>query len=202
MLEDCAAIVLAGGGSRRMGRNKCLLPWAGKPIIQHIVETLASRFPQVLISSRTPEAYAFLDCPVVPDRLPDRGPLMGICSVMESHPHAAYFVCAGDIPEFPTALLDRLEQGLGVHAGIYPVTANGRAEPLFALYRRTLLPYIQRCLAIGPAPARSLLRHEEVVALEVPDLALLNLNTPEAYQAAHANAIPQSHVATRKKATP
>src|SRR5512139_3443691 len=70
--------VLAGGKSRRFGRNKSIERFQGERLIERQVRTLRSLFPEVMIVTNTPELYLDLDVTIVQDIIPDRGPLGGI----------------------------------------------------------------------------------------------------------------------------
>jgi len=96
---NATAIVMAGGESRRMGRDKSLLAVGGHPIIQSICEQLRGHFGEILISANEPEKLAFLGLNVVPDRIPGQGPLMGIACALEASRSNLNFVVAGDIPQ-------------------------------------------------------------------------------------------------------
>jgi hypothetical protein len=75
---EATAIITAGGGSTRMGRDKSFLPVEDQPMIKCLFDQLAPHFEHVLISANDPDRYGFLGVEVVPDRVTGRGPLMGI----------------------------------------------------------------------------------------------------------------------------
>ena len=182
---EAAAIILAGGESRRMGQNKCLLPYRGVPLIQHVAAQLVPRFQQVSVSTNMPEAYAFLGLPMVPDQTPDRGPLMGIVSSLTRSQHGWNFVVAADIPELPHALISELYEKREGHNCVVPRTSTGHFQPLFAFYHRSLLRPMEACLDTGKHRAIDGILVADRCELQIDEKLLANLNTPEDY--ANAN---------------
>ena len=78
--QPATAIVMAGGESCRMGTDKSMLPIKGQSIIETICEQLRGSFDEILISANEVDKFAFLGFKVVPDKVPEQGPLMGIAS--------------------------------------------------------------------------------------------------------------------------
>ena len=72
---DVTGVILAGGRSSRMGEDKALLQYNGKPFIQHIAETLLQILPHVIVISDRQKEYSFLNLPIYPDLFCDCGPL-------------------------------------------------------------------------------------------------------------------------------
>ena len=75
---DATAVVLAGGRSTRMGRDKAFLDLAGKPLIARVLDVLLPLFREVLVSGPRRPPYDGLGLPLVPDIVPGRGPLSGL----------------------------------------------------------------------------------------------------------------------------
>ena len=73
-----SVVVQSGGQSTRMGENKALRIFLGRPLIQRVVERLAPIADELLVTTNQPEAYAFLKLPLLPDLQPGRGPLGGL----------------------------------------------------------------------------------------------------------------------------
>ncbi len=178
--KACTAILLAGGKSERMRRDKSLLPVNGVPLIQHIARQLQPHFAQVLVSANDPEKYAFLGLPVVPDKIPGQGPMAGILSALKASAHDLNFVMACDIPDVNFTVIHRLLEEMGdADAGV-PVSEGGRLEPLFAIYRKSMIPVLEQCLRDGSRRMRAALEASKVRYLELGDSDWLrNLNTPE-----------------------
>lgn len=181
---DAGAIILAGGQSERMGRDKSLLPAHGTPVIQRLCEALQPRFAQVLVSANDAGKYAFLGVPVVPDAVAGQGPLAGIAAGLNASPCALNFVIACDIPEVNWAVLRRLFALAADAEAAVPRNADGRLEPLFAVYHRSLAPAMEQALARGAFRIREVFEGRRVRYLDLEATAWLrNMNTPEEYAA-------------------
>jgi molybdopterin-guanine dinucleotide biosynthesis protein A len=183
--QDAAAIVLAGGQSRRMGRDKSLLDLGGKPMVQHIVDQLRPLFPRILIGANDAAKYRFLNLPVIPDRAPDCGPLMAILSTLAASPAELNFVVGCDIPNLHRPFIRQmiaLAQDCDI---VMPVTADGRHEPLYAVYRRSVIPAAEEILNCGGRRIVELLDRARVRLVPLPTGDWYrNLNTPQDYQEA------------------
>lgn len=183
--QDATAIILAGGQSRRMGQDKSLMPIGDVPMIQHIANQLQPFFAELLVGANSPGKYDFLGLPVVPDQAPDMGPLMGIMSGLARSRHDLNFVCGCDIP---TMHLDFILQMLRTAENfdiVMPRSPDGRPEPLFALYRRSVIPVAKAVLERGGRRIVDLLPGCRVKHLELPATGWYrNLNTLADYQEA------------------
>ena len=181
--RPATAIVLAGGQSTRMGRDKALLEWGGQPLIARVVGQLEPFFDEILVSGNDPERYAFLGKRVVPDEVAGEGPLMGIVTAMAAARHDTCFVTACDVPELPRDLLRRLLREARGADGAVPVSDGERYEPLFAVYHRRALPVARRLLARGVRKVLRLFDEADFrrVRLERGE-ELTNVNTPEDYE--------------------
>ena len=150
--EDAAAIVLAGGHSRRMGTDKSLLPIGGRPMIEYICRQLCDTFARVLVSANDPEKFSFLGLDVVPDRIPDQGPLMAVASALEASPREFNLIVGCDVPQIRLPLARRMLAEAQTADLVLPVTGDGREQPLFAVYRRSIRRRLDAALASGCAP--------------------------------------------------
>lgn len=181
--EKAAAIILAGGGSQRMGMDKSMLPVSGRPLITGICEQLQDCFDQVLVSANDTDKLAFLGLRIIPDRVPGQGPLMGIASALEASAHELNFVVACDIPHIELRYVRRMlseaaETGADI---VVPITKERRYEPLFAVYRKSALDAINRVLSSGGRKITDAFALCEVKCVEL-DTDLVNLNTMAEYE--------------------
>ena len=108
----------------------------GKPLIHHIYGQLSSRFDEILISTNEPGKHAFLGARTVPDRVPGKGPLMGIASAVEAARHERVFVTACDIPVIDLDTVARMLVLAEDFDCVIPMSSVGH-EPLFAVYRKS-----------------------------------------------------------------
>ena len=181
---DAAAVVLAGGNSTRMGRDKRFLAFRGRPLVEHVCNQLRGAFPEVLVAANDATRLAFLNLPVVPDAMPSQGPLGGIASALAVSNYDLNFFVACDIPFIDFTLVERLMRAAAGCDGAVPATPEGRLEPLFAVYRKSLLPAMRDALARGNRRIRDVFAQGRVNTIPLRgSLALRNLNTVQEYHA-------------------
>jgi molybdopterin-guanine dinucleotide biosynthesis protein A len=138
--EKATAIILAGGKSSRMGgTDKSLLPVNGKPLILNIVKQLEPYFDEIIIGANNPEKYEFMNLKIVPDIEKEKGPLMGILSCLRSSSNEVNFVTACDIPVMNIHLIREMINLSGDVDIVMPVTGAKGYEPLFAIYKKSVI---------------------------------------------------------------
>lgn len=184
-----AGFILAGGKSRRMGRDKALLPWLGSPMVLHLARLIQPLVSSVTIVGR-PECFRPLGLRAIADRRPEAGPLAGIVSALAFTRSRWNLILACDLPCLPENWIRwLLARALDSHAQlIVPQTAQGM-EPLAALYRRDCAAPLTAALAHGVrriSDAWGSLRVQTVVeqdwsAIVASSDFWRNLNTPEDY---------------------
>ncbi len=187
-----AGLVLAGGRSQRMGRDKAALPFGDRTLLDRVVERVKTCCHPVFVVTSAADRYPALTVPVVVDRWPGSGPLAGLEAGLRACPTAYAAVVACDLPFLePRLLLGLREQAEGADAAV-PLT--DRAHPLCAVYGREAARVAERLLRAGGGSLRDLLVHlrvryvpEEVLRRWDPGLkSLVNVNTPEDYARALA----------------
>ncbi|MEW6511687.1 MAG: molybdenum cofactor guanylyltransferase [Bacteroidota bacterium] len=181
-------VVLAGGDSRRMGRDKALIPFKGIPMAAHIVATLAHAVGHVVVVTSPDRSYSFQGIDVIHDIFPGQGPLAGIHAAFETLRADSLFVLACDTPFVRVELIRHIiDQSRD--ASVTVAEMGGRVHPLCGLYRSPVLPAITRRLNEGKLKVKDLL--EEVGAKRVligPDLSfyrenlLANVNTKNDFE--------------------
>jgi molybdopterin-guanine dinucleotide biosynthesis protein A len=161
--EKATAIVLAGGKSSRMGgEDKSLLPIDGQPMIAHIVDQLEGHFDEIIIGSNDPDKFKFLNKRVVPDIERDKGPLMGILSCLKASGNELNFITACDIPTMNTKLIHDMLQVAGDYEIVMPVSGETNYEPLYALYKKSIIPTIEQILLNNGRQIIELFNYSEV----------------------------------------
>ena len=185
-----AGIVLCGGRSSRMGRPKAWLPWRGRPLVVHVVETLRRAVDEVVVVSSAELELPPLAARVVRDREPHLGPLAGIREGLANIEAELAFVTGTDAP-FLTPVFVKTLLALGRAAA---PCANGFVQTLSAVYPRSALPCAEELIAKGRLRPLYLLRaagYREVPSHELPDTASFRgFNTPAEYLAAVREAFP------------
>ena len=185
-LPRFSAMVLAGGCSRRMGRDKAWVKWAGQPMVVRQLELLRLLGPVELFVSGRPEAdYGGLGCPVLLDRFMGAGPLAGIERGLAAGSAPLLLVVAVDMPWLGEGFLRELLGRCTEERGVVPVW-RGRVEPLIGIYPRRSHAWAVDLLEHGQCAVwRFVHRCHEQGAVElwsVPDAAggnLRNCNCPE-----------------------
>jgi molybdenum cofactor guanylyltransferase len=144
------AFVLAGGRSTRMGRDKALLEWQGRPLIQHALEKLRSLGLEPAILGSRPDLERF--APVLADNLPGLGPLGGIEAALSLTDAQLNLFLPVDLPLLPLEFLRWIiaRASLTQAAATIP-QVESRPQPLCAVYSRELLSGIRSSLHQGDA---------------------------------------------------
>jgi molybdopterin-guanine dinucleotide biosynthesis protein A len=201
MLTVC---IQAGGASSRMGEDKALKTFLGRPLIQRVAERLSPIADELIVTTNRPEEYAFLNLPLFPDRKPGRGALGGLYTAIASARHPIVAVVACDMPfaspsllEAASKLLIEEETDVVIPGGAPRAERAGKSsegyEPLHAIYRReTCLPAIEssidadqwKVIAWFPQVKVRVLTPDEVRQYDPSGLAFWNVNTPEEFSKA------------------
>ncbi len=186
--------IQAGGQSRRMGQDKALLPFLGKPLITRIWERLKPIADEIIVTTNCPKAYQFLGLPLFPDLIPGRGALGGLLTALTSASQPLVIVVACDMPFISSALL-LAERDLLLQTqadAVVPHLGVG-SEPFHAVYRRAAcLPAIQSAIESDKWRADAwfsqakivLMREEQIRQVDPQYLSFSNVNTPEELQQA------------------
>jgi molybdopterin-guanine dinucleotide biosynthesis protein A len=195
MLSIC---VQAGGESRRMGQDKALMPFLGRPLIQRVVDRLTPLADEVIVTTNRPEDYRFLGLPLFPDLKPGRGALGGLYTALSSATCEAVAVVACDMPFASPTLLDAGYRLLvQEEADVVIPDSGGGLEPMHAVYRReTCIAAIEAAIEADrwkliswfPQVKVRILQPDEVKLHDPSGLAFWNLNTPEEFAEAEKRA--------------
>ncbi|HET8646277.1 MAG TPA: molybdenum cofactor guanylyltransferase, partial [Vicinamibacteria bacterium] len=183
----------AGGRSRRMGRDKALLPWGPATLLDHALARLREACGEVAILCGPQPRYAERGVPILTDVVAGAGPLAGLVTALEADASDLALLLAVDVPFAPVSLLRYLLQRCQGADAAVPFT-GGRPHPLCAVYRRTCLDAARRRLAAGDLKMTAFwpdvrvveVREPELSPFGDPDVLLRNLNTLKDYEAARA----------------
>ena len=208
MLTVC---IQAGGQSSRMGEDKALKMFLGRPLIQRVLERVAPVADELIVTTNRPADYSFLSLRLIPDLKPGRGALGGLYTAIASASQPFMAVVACDMP-FASAPLLEAATKIMVQEGADVVIARAapqgeRAgkgegyEPLHAVYRReTCLPAIETAIAADqwkviawfPEVKVRALSADEIKTSDPLGLAFWNVNTPDEFAKAEEVATSQS----------
>jgi molybdopterin-guanine dinucleotide biosynthesis protein A len=188
MLTVC---IQAGGESSRMGEDKALKPFLGRPLIQRVIDRLSPIADELIVTTNHPESYQFLGLRLIPDLKPGRGALGGLYTAITSASQPLVAVVACDMPFASPALLEAASRLMVQEAAdvVIAKTEEGY-EPIHAVYRReTCLPSIEaaieadqwRVIAWFPQVKVRILTSDELKQYDPQGLAFWNVNTPDEF---------------------
>ena len=180
-------VVMAGGRSTRMGRDKALLALEdGRTLLERAFETLwVSGATDVFLSVGTGKKYGLPGAREIEDRQADCGPIGGLAASLASLQHPLCLVLAVDMPAMTPAYLSGLLADAETGCGVVPVI-DGSAEPLAAVYPREAAAAAESALQVREFSMQRLIRNLEqkklvrlrtVSSAERPLFA--NWNSPE-----------------------
>jgi molybdopterin-guanine dinucleotide biosynthesis protein A len=182
-------LVLAGGTSSRMQRDKAKLVYDGRSQLDRAVELLTRHVSPVFVSIRPSQSADPLRARYasIVDSVPGQGPMVGIRSALAAHPDAAWLVVACDLPFLSDLALSRLlaERDPAASATAYSSVHDGMPEPLCAVWEPKAAAEIQAFAATGrDCPRKFLMNHNVRLLVPQDRRALDNVNTPEEYDRA------------------
>ena len=181
-------LVLGGGKSTRMGRDKASLAYHGKPQIVHAWELLRGLGMEAFVSCRADQAEAegFRGLPQIQDRFLGFGPMGGILSALALRRDAAFLVLACDLPHLDSETVSAL---IAARNPAKIATAyrgyQDLPEPLCAIYEPAAYAALLGFMGQGiDCPRKSLIRSDIELLAPYDAHALANVNRPEEYSAA------------------
>ncbi len=181
--QPLGLIILAGGQSRRMRRNKALLPVPGGVLIEIILGQLRDRFAQAIVSVSSRKDFNFLSgVDLVLDPVPDQGPMYGIYHALGGSRHERNFVIACDIPVIDMDLLDTLIKASAAADIVVPENSEHLLEPLFGVYSQSVRPAMGKLLEEGERSLLPLFKSCRINKVALEGKSLVNLNTREDYE--------------------
>jgi molybdopterin-guanine dinucleotide biosynthesis protein A len=191
-----AAAVLAGGGSRRMGVPKASLPYGRTTLLAHQTERLSRIFDEVLVVAKEAPGFDAGPSRLVLDRTADQAPIHGLARALEEVSDRL-FVLAVDLPALTEEVIRAVAgRSLASPAPAVVPHADGKLQPLAAVWRRSVLPAALARIARGELSLHGLaqevgaevLAEEEWRAADPSGNSFANLNTIEQYNAVRERA--------------
>lgn len=181
-------VILTGGQSRRMGRDKAALPAEDSGLT--ILETLIRRYSplgEVAVSVNSPGRFETYGAREICDLHPGQGPLSGLHAALKSGADTI-LLTACDLPNGDTSLAKRIIDAASRHDACIIRRYDGHIEPLFGVYGQGCLNAAVRCLEEGRRSMYSMLELVDTLYLEEAELdgfdldkIFFNVNTPEDY---------------------
>ena len=176
-----AAVVLAGGASRRMGRDKATLPYFGATLLDYVVSVVRQRCAPIFVIAAPGQPLPDVDGEVLRDEIRGVGPLLatgrGLRAAAEAGATWA-FVCAVDMPFLNPVLIDVLLNYAKNLPAEVVLPWDGRDHYLAALYRTSLVQQIDALVAAGERSMAALVNRVDTQRIVVADgRPLTNVNT-------------------------
>ncbi|HTB90318.1 MAG TPA: NTP transferase domain-containing protein [Steroidobacteraceae bacterium] len=184
-------LILAGGASKRMQRDKAALEYQGKTQLARAFELASRHVNKVFVSLRADQRFdpTRAQWPMIVDSSEGEGPVVGIRSALAAHAEVAWLVLACDLPFLSDAAIEELlrRRDPGALATAYKSAHDGLPEPLCAIWEPAAAQVLADYQAAGGhCPRKFLIRHGAHL-LDLPDpRALDNVNTPQEYSQAVA----------------
>lgn len=175
-MKELSALILAGGKSSRMGRDKAALPWGNTTLLAYQFSRLRALGIEDVIISGVGH---------LPDIYPGKGPLGGIHAGLTAAKHASLLVISADTPLVPDSLLEDLaEAHFSRKDDITVVSHKGGLEPLIGVYERSVIPEAEAILMTDSTSVRELFARASFSTYEyIGDPRLLRgCNTPAEYE--------------------
>jgi len=154
--SDITGILLAGGKSSRMGKEKGLVEFKGKPLIQYGIDLLSSFTDRIIISSGNPDYIPF-GYEIIPDEVSGQGPAAGLAAALQCSNTPWNVVLACDLPFLEREFIEELLNSSPNYQAVVPMH-NGKMEPLAALYHKDLGKIFGEAVAIGNLTLHHILR--------------------------------------------
>jgi len=188
LYDHITGVILAGGASKRYGKNKAFLKIGSARLIDSILQEMKTIFKRVILITNEKEKYEYLEVPMVEDHVKGLGPLGGIYTGLMSIPDEAGFFVACDMPFINRQLVRYMVDIKGNHRAVVPSVADN-IEPLHAIYFRSCLKSIRHLidskryqvrLFYDNIPVRYV-KEDEIRKFCCPSKAFLNINTPDEF---------------------
>jgi molybdopterin-guanine dinucleotide biosynthesis protein A len=189
---EASGVILAGGQSQRLGRDKAFLEVNGVPLIQRVTDVLACLSDDLVIVTNAPERYRQLPGRLVGDVYPGKGALGGIYSGVLTARYHYSLVVACDMPFLNPDLLRYLMSLAEGYDAVIPVIGEGMMEAVHAVYSKACLPFVKellladelRIVNLFPRVRVRYVQREELLRLDPILRSFLNVNTPADWEMA------------------
>lgn len=175
--QEYTGIILAGGQSSRMGKEKGLIQWKGKTLIENAISILAPLCKNIVISANN-DLFDSFGYPVFEDLIPGCGPMGGIFSTLTKSKTPNNLVIPSDTPLVTLEIYQHLISHQGSFDVIVPVDHDSFYQPLCAVYSKSVLPAMEGQINEGILGFTPLLDKVEIKAVNFHSkLGFYNSNT-------------------------
>jgi molybdopterin-guanine dinucleotide biosynthesis protein A len=184
--NNISGIILSGGKSSRMGKNKAFIEIDGVPIIQRIHNLFKTLFSEIVIVTNEVELFQNFEAKIYRDLIPDQGALGGLYTGIYYSSFLHAFCVACDMPFLKGSVIRYLIEKMEDYDVVVPRTKDG-LHPLHAIYSRNCLDAIKKIIEHGqfkimdfyPMVKVNIVEESEFRTLDLARESFLNVNTPE-----------------------
>ena len=184
--------MLAGGMSRRMGRDKLLLDVDGQTLLESAVARFTDEFDEVFVSVADAGKYPEVTARRVVDIRVGAGPLSGLHAALATIPGDGIFLVAADLPHSSPAAAKRIIELCGDKEACIIRLPDGKIEPLFGYYRKSLLWRCEDAIDSGDYRMSEIVLKADTMFIKPEELGglwnekmIFNINFPEDYESLH-----------------
>lgn len=190
MIDNTTGIILAGGESVRMGKDKAFILFSGKPLIETVMVKLSALFKDLIIITNKPRLYRKYGIKIQKDILPGRGPLGGIYTGLLSSKTLHNFIVACDMPFLNQDLIRYMVEEINGF-DVVIAKAHGRFQPVHAVYSKHCIGPIENELSKNNLKITNFFQYvkvrtiteKEAARFDPDGLSFKNINTPENIEA-------------------
>lgn len=182
---DITGIILAGGQSSRMGTDKAFIKIGNRTLIENSYDLIKNYCSEILISTNNHSGYSFPEQWIIPDDRQGLGPIGGIYSCLKRSGTVNNLVVAVDIPFINNGLIQFLLSNMADVELVVPITGKGKTEPLCAVYKKSVLPHLEKMVTEHDLKVQNLMNYCKSKKLLISeelefynDRLFHNVNTP------------------------
>lgn len=184
MKEEFFGLILNGGKSSRMGKEKGMIDYHGKPQIYHLMDILNEFSKMTFISVKS--FRKDLDIPQIPDLLPLSTPINGIYSALKTHPDKNWIILSCDMPFISENTINFLIKkwdnkvdftGFWDSEGEFP-------DPMIGIWSAGILSKIEEFVRTENSPRKFILQNQSNLSKPPNEKWLININTREQFEQA------------------
>ena len=183
------AVILAGGKSSRMGRDKLELAVGAQTLLESVVSRFGAQFKEVYLSVADAQKYSHVSVRKVVDVFPGAGPMSGLHAALKNLPDDGIFLVAADMHCCCPRTAKRIIELCGEKSACVIKLSDGRVEPLFAYYKKKLLRHCEEAIQSGDYRMTKIIMGADTRFTNTSELGslwdekmLLNINYPDDYK--------------------
>jgi molybdopterin-guanine dinucleotide biosynthesis protein A len=176
-----SAIILAGGKSKRMGTDKTKLIYNNKTLLQHTIDLLLPFSTDIIISGNIRQHTGY---PVIPDTIPDAGPLGGLYTCLRQINNKQAIVLPADMPLLTHHIIKYLIDSADYQKDVNIFKTNEQWQTLVGIYSKDILPLIQNQIQLKDYKLRHLLQKSSLNLIDGSKFVkqFINVNSPDQWR--------------------